>query len=384
MLSKTRTSVKLLYASITNPKPVSPINLQKKVDKIFLPTFESLASILFWLVSAVFLTGYAVAVQINTMTDIYQLCSLFIYHFTHNILIICFNIGFAFISIQQLKHKTHQQVAIQIILNSFVLTPIAVFFANLLLTILIDRDFLWENVVIYAVMATITINMVFGCLIYYFSNYQKKIEAQYQQYQQALIEQNEQIKARITPHFFFNMLNTVQYLIEKDPYEAENMLRSVSNLYRMSFNGNQEIGFLDEIEICKYYLSIERYRFADKLQVEWQLPDEDMLYDMTIASLTLQLVIEKMIIFVVENHTNPTKIAITVHWQNNKVTIQVQASVLGGFLTKAKQEIKQKLSFNHQAEILQEHYGKQANIHYQFEQQVLTTQIEYPLFDVAI
>ena len=67
--------------------------------------------------------------------------------------------------------------------------------------------------------------------------------------QQKLIEQNEQLKARITPHFFFNLLNTMQYLIETDPYEAERMIRHISNLYRVSFDETREIALLDEMAL---------------------------------------------------------------------------------------------------------------------------------------
>lgn len=383
MFSKLQTSVKQFFASITNTQPVSPINLQKKADKIFFPTLESRSSILFWLLWVVFLALYGIAVQAHEIMDFEHFYLLLLDYLLQNFFVIFFNIGFTYFSIPKLVGKTHSQISTYILINSVILTPSAVALANFILHLWIDKPFIGAITIMYAFIATLVIGVVLGLLCYYFSSYEKKIQRQYELYQNSLIEQNEQIKARITPHFFFNMLNTVQYLVEENPYEAENMLRSVSNLYRASFNGSQEIGFLDEIEICKHYLNIEMYRFAEKLEVIWQLPDEDMLYDMTIPSLTLQLAIEKMIIFVVENTNSFICLEIAVDWEDNIINIDVKANLLGGFSDTLQQHIREKLRFQNQTHILQDIYGKSANITYQFDDDTLTTKISYPFFDVA-
>lgn len=383
MFSKLQTSVKQFFASITNTQPVSPINLQKKADKIFFPTFESKSSILFWLLWVVFFALYGIAVQAHEIMGFHHFSLLFLDYLLQNFFVIFFNIGFTYFSIPKLVGKTHSQISTYILINSVILTPSAIVLANFILHLWIDKPFIGAVIIMYAFIATLVIGVVLGLLCYYFSSYEKKIQRQYELYQDALIEQNEQIKARITPHFFFNMLNTVQYLVEENPYEAENMLRSVSNLYRASFNGSQEIGFLDEIEICKHYLNIEMYRFAEKLEVIWQLPDEDMLYDMTIPSLTLQLTIEKMIIFVVENTNSFICLEIAVDWEDDIINIDVKANLLGGFSDTLQQHIREKLSFHNQIHILQDIYGKSANITYQFDDDTLTTKISYPFFDVA-
>lgn len=82
-------------------------------------------------------------------------------------------------------------------------------------------------------------------------------------------------------------------LIESNPARASALLQHVSALFRASFNGAREISFEEEIALCEHYLAIESSRLADKLEVSWQLPDEDVMYDMVITALTLQSVLEK-------------------------------------------------------------------------------------------
>ncbi|MBR7551314.1 hypothetical protein KC220_22500, partial [Mycobacterium tuberculosis] len=91
--------------------------------------------------------------------------------------------------------------------------------------------------------------------------------------------------------------------------------------YRVSFDETREIALLDEMALCESYLSIEKYRFDKKLKVTWQLPDEDLLYDMVITSLSLQMVIEKLIVLIVENSTDPIHITISIDWQNDVAKI---------------------------------------------------------------
>lgn len=384
MFSKLQMSVKQFFASITNTKPVSPMIPQNNSQKLFIPTFDDLHSVLFWVFLAGFFSIYGLAVRSDLLQNFTQTRLAFTEYFLTNACVILLNIGYIHVNTDTLLKKTYIKGSLHVLAASLLLTPLATVIANFLEKYIIGTPFVLADVLRYMVFNTVANTVIFSILLYYFSQQHQKIADQYSIYQQNLIEQNEQLKARLTPHFFFNMLNTVQYLVEENPQEAENMVRSVSNLYRASFNGSQEIGFLDEIEICKHYLNIEMYRFAEKLEVIWQLPDEDMLYEMTISSLTLQFTLEKMIIFVVENTNSLTNLEIAVDWEYNLITIEVKANLLGGFSDALQQHIQEKLSFQNQTHILQEIYGKSANIHYEFDNDTLTTKIVYPFFDVAL
>ena len=228
----------------------------------------------------------------------------------------------------------------------------------------------------------LTFSTIAILLIYFNLQYQhiRRVESINQQ---RLIEQNEQLKARITPHFFFNLLNTMQYLIESDPYEAEVMVRHVSTLYRVSFDETREIALMDEIELCESYLSIEKYRFDSKLKVTWQLPDADLLYDMVITSLTLQIVIEKMIVLVVEMTTEPICIDIAITWQNDVAKIDILTRLSPTIYQQIHKAIRTKLSFGSQIDILRQYYGDKATIVYCIDEHALDVTIQYPLKDVG-
>jgi len=261
--------------------------------------------------------------------------------------------------------------------------PLLSLLGRLILFFTLGYEVSLNALILETIANTLFAFLMIAVLLTYFEIQYQNIRRVELRTQQKLIEQNEQLKARITPHFFFNLLNTMQYLIETDPYEAERMIRHISNLYRVSFDETREIALLDEMALCESYLSIEKYRFDKKLKVTWQLPDEDLLYDMVITSLSLQMVIEKLIVLIVENSTDLIDITISIDWQNDVAKIDIEIELPTTTYQLICHDIHQKLQFNSQLAILRQYFGHKASIHFELSGHLLVTQIRYPLKDVA-
>lgn len=75
------------------------------------------------------------------------------------------------------------------------------------------------------------------------------------------------LKAQINPHFLFNSLNSVNYLIDIDQGRASEMLAQLSDYLRYSLRKGDEglVPFCDEMSNCERFLSIEKLRFGDKM-----------------------------------------------------------------------------------------------------------------------
>jgi two-component system sensor histidine kinase AlgZ len=78
------------------------------------------------------------------------------------------------------------------------------------------------------------------------------------------------LQSRIRPHFLFNSLNTISELTATEPEQAEQAIASLSSLFRASLDEAKNMHTLDsEIHLCERYLELERWRLADKLEIEW-------------------------------------------------------------------------------------------------------------------
>ena len=132
------------------------------------------------------------------------------------------------------------------------------------------------------------------------------------------------MQARIHPHFLFNSLNSVVSLIAIDPDRAENMLISLSRLFRASFQELKLVSLGEEIDLCQQYLSIEKMRLGERLKVEWNIQATSLeLKRVTIPLLTLQPLLENSIFHGVEKILQPSTISVLVEILQNQVSIVI-------------------------------------------------------------
>jgi hypothetical protein len=88
---------------------------------------------------------------------------------------------------------------------------------------------------------------------------------------QAREAQTKALQGQLHPHVLFNALNGLAELIHRDPNEAEESVRHLSNLLRRILKAADAPGYTlqEEREILEEYLSMERYRLGKRLRVAW-------------------------------------------------------------------------------------------------------------------
>ena len=102
------------------------------------------------------------------------------------------------------------------------------------------------------------------------------------------------LRAQINPHFLFNALTTIGYLIESAPPRALKTLLRLTSLLRSVLRSEGEMTTLGrEIELVEHYLDIERERFEERLQAQIDVPSA--LRTLTIPCLIVQPLVENAI-----------------------------------------------------------------------------------------
>src|SRR5690606_6689922 len=102
------------------------------------------------------------------------------------------------------------------------------------------------------------------------------------------------LRSQINPHFLFNALTTIGYLIRTDTEKAGQTLIQLTRLLRSVLSDPVEFWKLeDEIRLLENYLVIERARFEERLSVDIDIPDEIM--DLSVPSLILQPLVENAV-----------------------------------------------------------------------------------------
>ena len=81
------------------------------------------------------------------------------------------------------------------------------------------------------------------------------------------------LKNQINPHFLFNSLNSIYFLIPKNPKQAANVLLKFSDmLSHQLYQGNKDfISLENEIKYLEDYIELERVRQGDRIQIDWSV-----------------------------------------------------------------------------------------------------------------
>ena len=102
------------------------------------------------------------------------------------------------------------------------------------------------------------------------------------------------LRAQVNPHFLFNALTTIGYLIESAPPRALNTLMQLTALLRGVLRSEGEFTTLGrELELVEHYLKIEHERFEERLRVRIDVPQA--LRGLRVPTLVLQPLVENAI-----------------------------------------------------------------------------------------
>lgn len=107
--------------------------------------------------------------------------------------------------------------------------------------------------------------------------------------------QLEGLRSQVNPHFLFNSLNTLCYIIPEDPDKAVNFVQRLSKVYRyiLEIRDKKLISLEEELKFLQSYLFLLKERFGENLQVEIDIPP--YLQSGQIVPLSLQLLFENAI-----------------------------------------------------------------------------------------
>ncbi len=121
------------------------------------------------------------------------------------------------------------------------------------------------------------------------------IEESYKKELDRKISELNLLQEQINPHFLYNALSSISVLaMGNGDKVASRAILYLSDFYRITLSkGKQDITIREELNLLESYLKIQRMRFGDSIEVEYEL-DESLL-DVHVVKLTLQPIVENAI-----------------------------------------------------------------------------------------
>jgi two-component system LytT family sensor kinase len=133
------------------------------------------------------------------------------------------------------------------------------------------------------------------------------------------------LRAQMNPHFLFNALNTIGYLIQTSPTRAHETLMKLTALLRGVLRSAEAATTLgEEIDLVTAYLDIERARFEERLLIDIDVPLE--LRGIRVPALMIQPLVENAIKHGIANSRSGGRVSIESHAQGDGLAITVRNS----------------------------------------------------------
>ncbi len=132
------------------------------------------------------------------------------------------------------------------------------------------------------------------------------------------------LKNQISPHFFFNTLNTLYGLIKKDQDAAQSYVLKLSNLMRYNiYQSNDGLVPIErEIEHLENFIDLNKIRYKKKVEIDFQKNIEDENY--SIHPLLLIVPLENAFKHGVETSTDRAFVRIELEVKNDNLSYSVE------------------------------------------------------------
>ena len=140
------------------------------------------------------------------------------------------------------------------------------------------------------------------------------------------------LRSVMSPHFIFNVLNSIQYFIAKnDRLNAITYLSTFSKLIRsiLTHSVNNKIKLTDEIDMLKNYVQLEMVRFENKFNFVLNVDPEVDVESIEIPSLLIQPYVENAILHGLYNKKGEGTLKIDIYEENDAVIFQIEDDGIG-------------------------------------------------------
>ena len=132
------------------------------------------------------------------------------------------------------------------------------------------------------------------------------------------------LKSQVNPHFFFNMLNNLYGLVDKDAKKAQELILKLSDMMRYSiYDGDKDTVLLsEEITYLENYIELHKMRYHKAIDIQFNSETNDTDYE--IMPLLFIILLENAFKHGVENLRENAYVHITLTAYNNEVTFEIE------------------------------------------------------------
>lgn len=132
------------------------------------------------------------------------------------------------------------------------------------------------------------------------------------------------LQSQINPHFLFNALESIRMRsLLKEENETADMVEKLAIMQRQYVDwGNDSVEIEQELEFVKAYLSLQKYRFGDRLNYNLEIDPE--CAQIRIPKLTIVTFVENACVHGIESKASPGWIFVRAYKREEQLYIEIE------------------------------------------------------------
>lgn len=188
------------------------------------------------------------------------------------------------------------------------------------LCIIIFNDLFGESELFGIVAFLYFITIIFLFSRWFFKQIRLIIELKQEKAKTELLH----LQSQVNPHFFFNMLNNLYGLVDKDSEKAKNLILKLSDLMRYSiYEGEKEtVTLKEEIAYLKNYTELHKLRYHKTIDVQFSVDIDENEYK--ILPLLFIILLENAFKHGVENLMDKAYVHIKLKAKENVILFEIE------------------------------------------------------------
>ncbi|WP_027937644.1 LytS/YhcK type 5TM receptor domain-containing protein [Anaeroarcus burkinensis] len=136
------------------------------------------------------------------------------------------------------------------------------------------------------------------------------------------------LRSQINPHFLFNTLSVIKFLVRTEPEKAQHLILTLASFLRKNLKTTEDlIPFAEEMKYIEFYLTIQQARFGERLDVEKVIESKGL--DIAFPAFTLQPLVENSLNHGLASVDGALKVVVTAQIIANRMIVRVEDNGVG-------------------------------------------------------
>ena len=226
----------------------------------------------------------------------------------------------------------------------------------------------------FSMLLIFIVSIIFRLALDYFklSRVQEQIKAE-----KAAVELNL-LKQQLHPHFLFNTLNNIYFVVQKESPDSAHLLERLSNIMRyfIEESGKEKVLLKDEIHLIKSYIELERIRMLNVLSINFKL--QGAIETTMVPPLLLMPIVENIFKHGIDKKALQNVITIELNCKDG----YLEFLTVNKLFTPVKPNYKGGLGLQNLRKRLELYYGRDYHFNYELVNEVFTLKLKIPVYGV--